>query len=89
MKIRSINSNELCNKARYNENITSPHLQITKSSGNSDKKDYASIMLLSLMDERGLFDIAFSRVEEDDSLSIVNEIFNNANSNNDDGIRSL
>ena len=88
MKIRSINSNELCNKARYNENITSPHLQITKSSGNSDKKDYASIMLLSLMDERGLFDIAFSRIETDESLDIVNELFNSASSNNNE-IRSL
>lgn len=89
MKIKSINSNELCNEARYNKNITSPHLQVTKSSGNADKKDYASIMILSLMDERGFFDVAFSKVEMDNSLDIVNEMLDNASSNVDDGIRSL
>jgi len=87
MKIRAINSNDLCNSVRFNRNITSSHLQIKKSRGNTDKRDYASIMLLNLMDERGLFDIAFEQVETKESMDIVNKMFDNAIS--DTEIRSL
>lgn len=64
MKIKSIDTT-LSNKVRFNRNISGKPLEIKKSNGNIDKNDYASIMLLNLMEERGLFDVVFKQVEAD------------------------
>ena len=77
MKIKSIVSDILTSKTRYNENISESHLGVTKSNGNEDKKDYASIMILNLMNERGFFDIAFSQIDSSND-SVINKMFENA-----------
>ena len=77
MKIKSIISDNLSSKARYNDNISKSHLEVTKSDGNEDKKDYASIMILNLMNERGFFDVAFSQVDSTRD-SVVDKLFDNA-----------
>ena len=66
MKIKSLNSELLCNAARFNKNVYGKHFQVLKGKEEADKKDYASIMILSLMDERGFFDVVFEQVSRDD-----------------------
>ena len=63
MKFNSIVSDKILNKVRYNKNVYGKPLQIKKGKEDIDKKDYASIMILNLMDERGFFDIVFKQVE--------------------------
>lgn len=63
MKIKPINVKLFCNRARFNENVFGKHLQIIKGKENTDKKDYASIMILNMMDEKGLFNVVFEQVK--------------------------
>lgn len=54
MKIKSLNNDNIMDSVRYNQNTSGTHLQIKKGFFSQEKRDFASICLLSLMQENGL-----------------------------------
>ncbi len=80
MKIKPIIKEEsVYDIVRYNPNVTGVHLNIRHGSCSKDKKDYANLVLLSLMNLSGLTQEARSELGQDASgKKLMSKIIDNA-----------
>jgi len=79
MKIKPIkNEKELYNIARYNKNVKGNHLEIIHGLGNLEKKRFAALSMLTIIDQSGMLSSVIKDLHNTDFEKIINKVSSNS-----------